>query len=43
MGVTVAVSTVFAPTATGFTEELNAVVLGIRFTVSLSADEVLVA
>ena len=42
-GVTFAVSTVFAPTATGFTEDVKLVELLTRLTVSLSAEEVLVA
>ena len=43
LGVTLAVSTVFAPTATGLTDEVSTVLLVARLTVSLTADEVLVA
>ena len=43
LGVTVAVSTVFAPTLTGLTDELRVVVLAMRLTVWLTAAEVLVA
>ena len=42
-GDTVAVNTVFAPMVTGFTEDVSAVVLVARFTVSVTAEEVLVA
>ena len=43
LGETVALSTVFAPTLTGFTEEVRLVLLLSRFTVCVRALEVLVA
>ena len=43
LGVTVAVSTVLAPTDTGLSDELNAVELASKLTLSANVEEVLLA